>query len=67
MDIDNRVPTIRTCMPSPASETNDSASGYPADADSPNNEDSSAWCDSSTQWDTGDYGSPGTDNDDCTP
>jgi hypothetical protein len=44
---------------------NDSADGYPAHGDSPDNEDAAAWCLPTLQWDTGDYGSPGADNEDC--
>jgi len=44
---------------------NDSTDGYPAHGDTPDNEDAAAWCNPTTQWDTGDYGSPGSDNEDC--
>ena len=46
---------------------NDTTTGYPADGDVPDNEDAAAWCNPTIQWDSGDYGSPGADNEDCSP
>ena len=40
---------------------NDSSTGYPDD----NNDVPTSWCAATVAWDSGDAGSPGSDNEDC--